>query len=254
MPRNYNCKASHPCFCGEQDRKPKLPVALNILTIIVSAFDSAATSNKDYLILGAACRATFAGFFCCGEFTVRSQEKFSLALHLTRGSVSFSILADATFCRVELFASKTDLFRKGVSVVLAAGPGVVTCPLVAFKQMFTKQPAPPNAPLFMRRSGKPLTHKFFIEAVCSALLATGFEANKYTGQSFRQGTAASAANASYSEVEIQRLGRWRSDAYKLYIEVFTTRILHISSLLYWVQPSVTIFEPPILQAAAPPLA
>ncbi|GLB45363.1 putative transposition, RNA-mediated [Lyophyllum shimeji] len=159
-------------FHGERDRKPKLPITLNILTTILSAFDSATASNDDSLMLGAACRAAFAGFLRCGEFTVRSEEKFSPAVHLTRSSVFFHpSFADATFCRIELPASKTDPFRKGVSVVLAAAPGAVTCPVAALKRMFTEQPAPPHAPLFMRRSGKPLTRGFFIESVRSALLA-----------------------------------------------------------------------------------
>ncbi|KAJ6536092.1 hypothetical protein B0H19DRAFT_914985, partial [Mycena capillaripes] len=75
-------------------------------------------------------------------------------------------------------SSKTDPFRKDVSLTIAAAPG---------------RPS-------------------------SALEAAGLNPSLFAGHSFHRGAANEAAAAGYSDYEIQLLGRWRSDSYKLYIE------------------------------------
>ena len=66
----------------------------------------------------------------------------------------------------------------------------------------------------------------------SRLALVGLDPSLYSGHSFRRGAASSAAAAGYSDYEIQLLGRWRSDAYKLYIDIPHDRILHLSSRLH----------------------
>ena len=51
-----------------------------------------------------------------------------------------------------------------------------------------------------------------------ALSASGLDASKYSGHSFRSGAATTALDAGISDATIQMLGRWRSDAYKRYIK------------------------------------
>ena len=46
----------------------------------------------------------------------------------------------------------------------------------------------------------------------------GLGSGCWNGHSFRRGAATWAAEVGISETEIQTLGRWRSDAYKAYIE------------------------------------
>lgn len=46
--------------------------------------------------------------------------------------------------------------------------------------------------------------------------------------------------------EIQMLGRWLSDTYKLYIEMDPALMLHISSSLYWAHSHSTSYVPPDL--------
>lgn len=63
----------------------------------------------------------------------------------------------------------------------------------------------------------------------------------FSGHSFRRGAATAAAEAGFTEYEIQLLGRWRSDAYKLYIESSRSRILNLSTRLHWAVPAA---QPP----------
>lgn len=236
-------------YHGQKDRKPKLPITLPILLVILHHINDA--HSLDHQMLTAACCLAFAAFLRCGEFTVGNTEKWNPAINVSRSAITFlPNFDDATHMQLTLPASKTDPFRKGISILVGAAPSRASCPLTAIKAMFTSHPAPPDAPLFLTHTGKPLTRTFLIESIRSALRSGGFEERLYAGQSFRRGGASSAGAAGFSDYEIQLLGRWRSDAYKLYIDVPTPRILQMSSLLHWVQPSATAFVPPALHVAS----
>ena len=50
-----------------------------------------------------------------------------------------------------------------------------------------------------------------------AIRAAGLDPTGYSTHSLRAGAATDAAGLGFSEAQIQSLGRWRSQAYKLYI-------------------------------------
>jgi len=52
--------------------------------------------------------------------------------------------------------------------------------------------------------------------------------------------------AGSSNYEIQLLGQWRSDAYRLYLDIPHHRILSLSSCLHWAIPHGQLFKPPSL--------
>ena len=80
----------------------------------------------------------------------------------------------------------------------------------------------------------------------TSLTNTGFEAWCFSGHSFRRGAASSAAAVGFSDYEIQQLGRWRGDSYKLYLDGSQARILALSARLHWAVPHVQHPEPPSL--------
>ena len=45
----------------------------------------------------------------------------------------------------------------------------------------------------------------------------GLDTRSYKGQSFRIGAASHAADKGFSDAQIRTLGRWKSDAFKIYI-------------------------------------
>jgi hypothetical protein len=127
-------------------------------------------------------------------------------------------------------ASKTDPFRKGVTIYIAAVPGSSTCAVAAMKNLFIVDPRPPNSPLFVDSMGAPLTRAQFISELQLHLVAAAITDDGYSGHSFRRGAASAAAAAGFSDYKIQLLGRWRSDAYRLYIDIQLDRLLLSSRL------------------------
>ena len=66
-------------------------------------------------------------------------------------------------------------------------------------------------------NGKPIKTTHFTSKLKLALAAIGEDASKFNSHSFRIGAATFWASQGNSELEIQRLGRWQSNAFKKYI-------------------------------------
>lgn len=219
-------------YHGERERNLKLPITITVLCQLLKQLRP--SEEPAHRTLYAACCLAFSALLRCGEFTISGSGKFNPEIHLSRGSISFiPDLESATHILLALPASKTDPFRKGISITVAAAPGSPSCPIRALQDLFLSTPdLPPSSPLFITPEGDPLTRKYFIGSLRQYLTAAGFEASKYSGHSFRRGGASSAAAAGFNDYEIQLLGHWRSDTYKLYIEVLPVCILQLSSRLH----------------------
>ena len=129
-----------------------------------------------------------------------------------------------TVKHITLPASKTDPFRQGVTLTIAA-TGDEACAVSALQRLFHDWPASLSAPLF--QIGGSFTRQRLTETLRETLMTVGIHGH-YTGHSFRRGAATSAREAGLSEDEIQLLGRWKSDSYRLYIVTHPARILAAS--------------------------
>ncbi|KAG9219447.1 hypothetical protein CCMSSC00406_0005341 [Pleurotus cornucopiae] len=232
-------------YHGERDRKPKCPITLEILRRIVN-FDPG--QSVPDLTFRAAATLAFTAFLRCGEFTVNGNAEFDPSVHLTRGSVEFKpSFENPEFLILTLPSSKTDPFRKGVPIFVAAAPGSVTCPVSALKALISRDPRSPKEPLFSHYHDGPLTRQLFIGTLHTHLLTAGYDAKAFSGHSFRRGAATAAAAAGLADHEIQQLGCWRSDAYKLYIDTPRERLINLSFRLHWASLPAQHFEPPALR-------
>ncbi len=117
--------------------------------------------------------------------------------------------------RLFLAASKTDPFRQGVHVILAAPVA-----LDALRSYLLVHPrrTVPHAALFEYANGAPLGRQDLIECMRSCITALQLPAGEYAGHSFRRGGATSLAAVGTPHHLIQSLGRWSSDCYRLYID------------------------------------
>jgi len=178
--------------------------------------------DYDNTMLYAAFTLAFAGFLRVGEFTYREADRELGASFpkwfLTKQHIG--VPAGESYMELTLPASKTDPFRKGITLTIAAS-GDIGCPVEAMRRLQAiDQHRPRSAPLFC--VGRYQQHAFTREHVVRSLqqiaITAGLGEGIWNGHSFRRGAATWAAQAGISEGEIQILGRWRSDAYKAYIE------------------------------------
>ncbi len=147
---------------------------------------------------------------------VPDASSFDPSVHLSEGDVLVDSRDRPSVLEVRIKASKTDVFRKGVTVVLGATRDEL-CPVAAV----LAEPRPAQGsypgPFFVFSDGSPLTREKFVKELRSGLRLAGIQVENYAGHSFRIGAATTAANQGLSDSLIKTLGRWESAAYMLYI-------------------------------------
>jgi len=159
-----------------------------------------------------------------GEFTYREADTHLGTLFykwfITKASIKIS--DNSTYMESTLPASKTDPFRKGIKLTIAATLDE-GCPVEAmkrFQERDTHRPA--TAPPFCvgqhTSNQRPFSCEYVVSKLQHLARIAGLSPGTWNGHSFRRGAATSAAQAEMSEAEIQILSRWKSDAYKSYIE------------------------------------
>lgn len=129
---------------------------------------------------------------------------------------------------LHLPVSKTDSGGRGV-VVSIPGQARGLCPVRTYKEWGRRRKDLGGEgweaqPLFVEKDGRPLTKKGIsrrIERWCEAAeasLGITRAGGIYRGHSLRKGGATSLKLQGMSDEDIMTAGRWKSDAYKRYVE------------------------------------
>ena len=244
----------------ETEPQERLPITRDILLRIITGLDQ--NTHEGTTLCAAFCLA-FAAFLRIGEFTWSNSEWRSdgdfKQWHITRSSVRFhppGLTPDRAY--LTLPASKTDPFRRGITLTIAAsGTNDRACAVFALHRLLEGWPAAPHTPLF---SNTHLTHNPNTATASSSETLANFDrvwvVNKlrelltragitghYSGHSFRRGAATWARQAGILDGDIQLLGRWKSDAYKRYIEVHPEHIHNVSLRLQTFSPQDNTTNP-----------
>ena len=160
---------------------------------------------------------------------------------MTRNSAQFHrTQGDGTPDRLLLTlpASKTDPFRRGITLTIAAvGDGA--CTVKTLHHLTTTWPSEPHAPLFSNipfdtfqaNNGLVSFDRNWVVSQLRHLLILEGTLGHYSGHSFRRGAATWAKQVGIPDEDIQLLGRWKSSAYKRYIEVHPEHIFNVSRRL-----------------------
>ena len=209
---------------GQAQSKPKLPVTLALLESIAPLINW--SSHDEVMIFASWCIAT-AGLLRSGEFTVFSGNPAPALLNKNLSELRSD--GGFLFRNLHLVASKADPFRKGVDIVIGHSASVANALNVfaSYDALRSADARHPDAPLFAFSDGKPLTKLVCVSSLRLMVASLGMDASRFAGHSFRRGGAQSLRDAGVPDHLIQVIGRWSSDAYKLYL---TTAPRHIAAL------------------------
>lgn len=119
-------------------------------------------------------------------------------------------------------------------IPLSRIPGSVLCPVSAFQRMVHLVPASPSEPLFTFSSptgNRPIRYKFFHTVLRACLRQIGLQPSSFSSHSFRRGGASYAFLIGVRGELIQSQGDWKSDAYKLYLELGYKQRVSVSKLI-----------------------
>ena len=185
--------------------KPRLPITIKHLHLFKEFLQPDITTNFDNQMLWSAICIAFFGFLRISEFTCDNVQRFHSGT-LTRDDVQFyPDGSDATSVSLNIKASKTDPFRKGINLIIGA-TGSEICPVRALNN-YLSTANPSTGPIFKYKNGKPLSRTLFTEEIRNLLSLGGLEPKHYAGHSFRIGAATTAAAVNIPAWLIKTMGR-----------------------------------------------
>ena len=215
-------------------RLRRSPITINMLSTLHAASGRYTSSRQDSFMWCAASSIAFYGLLRCSEYTASSARFFDASVTLCFSDISFNEAGNIMSIRIK--ASKTDPFRVGCSIRIGASARS-TCAIRAMQRYIAGITAQAG-PLFRFSSGEYLTRHHM-----SQFLAASFPGRMdISTHSFRIGGASAAASAGCSDHQIQALGRWRSDAFLVYLRYSEQDILQLSSALSSARPLSRLWD------------
>lgn len=187
------------------------PLTADALKQILAFLPMLVQSNYEVKLYTAAFSLCYAGFLRLAEFT--SLSRSDARPPLTRKDVT--ILSDKSALTLSIRRSKSNQSGSPQVVTLRAAPGAgPLCPVEAMRKYLSVRPRALS--LFCHYDGAPLTrHQFqrLLQRAATRLRLKG----RVSSHSLRIGAASSAAARGLSDLEIMRLGRWSSNAFRRYV-------------------------------------
>ena len=146
-----------------------------------------------------------------------SNAAFDHRKHLTWSDISISQHAVVVTLK---WAKNNQFGERQVQIPLLSNPGSPLCPVNAVLCLTTFIPPSPHKSIFRYSTGskvKILTYPLVMSTLKSVMFALGRDPTLYSSHSFRRGGATYGHLIGLSEHDIQVMGDWASDAYKVYL-------------------------------------
>ena len=195
--------------------RTRLPITIQIMYKLRQLLQQN-PHDYDNLMMWAACCMAFFGFLRCSEFTAPGQQEYDPQVHLQYEDVAVDCRNNPRMLMIRIKQSKTDPFRQGVTLWLGKTDCAV-CPVTGILPYLAARGSRPG-PLFITSKGAYMTRQSFHSLLSALLSKAGLPQKQFNTHSFRIGAATSAKAAHISDVHIQAMGRWRSNAYQIYIK------------------------------------
>lgn len=195
----------------------RLPITLNILHKMIDTLKPTMFDGYTIVLLRAMFLLAFHGFFRVGELTVRSTTSLSdNTLKTANCNLTFH-QGKAMAASLTLLNSKHNK-AKPFTITFPAS-GTPYCPVAALHDyILLARPVP--GPLFQLTNGTPVTRHVFQAHLTRVLRCARIDTARYKTHSFRVGAATEAVTSlGLTDNEVQRLGRWNSNAFRAYIRM-----------------------------------
>lgn len=218
----------HRRIQGNYEKKKAQPISKDLLKLITDPApvltSTLSSEQRNKLNFDTSFKCEFAGFLRTAEVTYEAKETKNQLLfergHLLRRDITFA--ENDEHAILSLRGSKADTNFTGVEIFISSeSEDPHCCPVKALRALVTLDPKPKNAPLFSLSTGA-FNRKHLIDTLRARLRAAGVaNAKDFAGHSFRRGAAQHASDNGILDQDIQRLGRWSSDAFKGYFAIST---------------------------------
>lgn len=201
----------------------RLPITRQVLHELVNALVHTNSSAWQRKLYSAMYLVAFYGFFRLGELATKGANTVNTVLQF-RDIQFVSSGGQVQQVKITIVNYKHNNTKTPHVIVIDRQSTISVCPVnavVDYCQMRGSQPGP----LFCSLDLKPITMAQFNMELRRSLIFCGLDSARYKSHSFRIGAASYAAEQGLSDAQIRALGRWKSEAFKLYIRPSTVTSL-----------------------------
>ena len=193
----------------------RLPITRPVLHELVRSLRHTNSSAFQRCLYSAMFLLAFYGFFRLGELAAKS----------ATCAASLVQFKDLTFLvhegqphmlKIMITTFKHNTTKKPFEILIGREDSLPFCPVKSTVEYCKLRGAQPG-PLFCQPDLAPISVYQFNTELSRCLQFCGLDTSRYKGHSFRIGAASHAANNGFSDAQIRTLGRWKSDAFKIYI-------------------------------------
>ena len=210
---------------------PRLPITYDVLCSMLNHLSPKTSLTP----------AIFRAAFSLAYFGLLRVSEFAAAIPVDETKLlryaNITLLPNSSnpnLMQLHLLASKTDVFRKGITI-----PIPCVCqdsPVCAVHEMLNLLSIKPmktsnQEPLFVFPNGTLLNRKTVSSMLSALTVKCGLPENRYKTHSFRKGAASTLAAAGVPDSTIQTMGRWSTNCYKIYINLSQSQILSFAKSL-----------------------
>lgn len=196
-----------------QTRDAREPITLHVLEKLVVVTKR---HPYDVILFAAMYSMMFFALLRIGEVCTTSGKNSNV---IQRDQVQISQDGESiTLKLIQFKHSKGD----PVFIVLTKHAGKSFCP-VANMHRYLACRGEAVGSLFIEGNGRPVSRHKFVGNFQRDLLAIGSSCRILKSHSFRIGGACYAAECGFSDAQIRRLGRWRSNAFMKYLRAFSVK-------------------------------
>jgi hypothetical protein len=189
----------------------KLPITFSLLCKILGKM----SYHPAELVIQLAMCVSFFGCLRAGEVCVPDGAVFDEKRHLCVRDVQ--VFSEERMFSLTLRQSKTDRLGKGVVIYIGCSHHVVCAYCLMLTFLERKSDVVETSPLFADAYIPVLRKSMFVNATRLVLSSLGLDPSKYSGHSFRAGSATSGADSGFNPWELKMLGRWSSECYNIYL-------------------------------------
>ena len=215
---------------SEAKAKKKQPIDYGLaknLVDIVPEDDADANIFCMTLLLG------IAGFFRLGELLIKNKSGYDLKRVIRSGHIQFfpdrHDIPNLTHLTFFLPYSKVDKYGFGITIIIPCHEDPKYCPVR--RAAHATKHLRPTDPVLCWPNGTLMTKDSFIKKLRCHLQDLDIDPTQFSGHSLRRGAAVSAKAAGAGEELIKMLGRWSSDAYKIYLNHIPRHVQRLNDML-----------------------
>lgn len=193
----------------------RLPITRPVLHELVKSLRHTNSSAFQRGLYSAMFLLAFYGFFRIGELAAKSADCAASVIQFR--DLTFLVKdGQPQMIKIIITVFKHNTNKKPFEILIEREDTLPFCPVQALVEYCKTRGAQPG-PLFCHPNLAPITVYQFNTELSQCLKFCGLDTTRYKGHSFRIGAASHAADMGFSDAQIRTLGRWKSDAFRIYI-------------------------------------